>query len=71
MTTSNPYHAINPAIRSRCQLFELKELETEDIVEGLKRAIKSPYLPNIKIDEETIKYIANIAGNDLRFAYNL
>ena len=22
MTTSNPYHAINPAIRSRCQLFE-------------------------------------------------
>ena len=23
MTTSNPYHAINPAIRSRCQLFEL------------------------------------------------
>ena len=28
MTTSNPYHAINPAIRSRCQLFELEELET-------------------------------------------
>ena len=26
MTTSNPYHAINPAIRSRCQLFELKPL---------------------------------------------
>ena len=39
MTTSNPYHAINPAIRSRCQLFELKELETKDIIEGLKKAI--------------------------------
>ena len=26
LTTSNPYHAINPAIRSRCQLFELKDL---------------------------------------------
>ena len=52
MTTSNPYHAINPAIRSRCQLFELKELETEDIIDGLKRAVKSPYLPNIKIDDE-------------------
>ena len=26
MTTSNPYHKINPAIRSRCQIFELKEL---------------------------------------------
>ena len=71
MTTSNPYHSINPAIRSRCQLFELKELETEDIVEGLKRAIKSPYLPNIKIDDKTINYIAKLAGSDLRFAYNL
>ena len=71
MTTSNPYHAINPAIRSRCQLFELKELETEDIIEGLKKAIKSPYLANIKIDEETINYIARASGNDLRYAYNL
>ena len=26
MTTSNPYHKINPAIRSRCQIFELHEL---------------------------------------------
>ena len=71
MTTSNPYHAINPAIRSRCQLFELKELATEDIVDGLKRAVKSPYLPNIKIDDETINYIARASGNDLRYAYNL
>ena len=71
MTTSNPYHAINPAIRSRCQLFELKELETEDIIDGLKRAVKSPYLPNIKIDDETINYIAKLSGNDLRYAYNL
>ena len=71
MTTSNPYHAINPAIRSRCQLFELKELETDDIIDGLKRAVKSPYLPNIKIDDETINYIAKLSGNDLRYAYNL
>lgn len=71
MTTSNPYHAINPAIRSRCQLFELKELDTTDIVKGLKRAIKSPYLPNIKTDDKTLDYIAKLAGTDLRFAYNL
>ena len=71
MTTSNPYHAINPAIRSRCQLFELKDLETEDIIEGLKKAVSSPYLPNIKIDDETINYIASASGNDLRYAYNL
>ena len=71
MTTSNPYHAINPAIRSRCQLFELKELETSDIIEGLNKAVKSPYLQDIKIDEETFNYIAKVSGNDLRFAYNL
>ena len=71
MTTSNPYHSINPAIRSRCQLFELKDLETEDIIEGLKKAVSSPYLPNIKIDDETINYIARASGNDLRYAYNL
>ncbi len=71
MTTSNPYHAINPAIRSRCQLFELQELTFEDIKEGLNRAIKSPYLENIKIDEESINLIAKLSGNDLRYAYNL
>jgi len=71
MTTSNPYHAINPAIRSRCHLFELKPLSKDDIIIGLKRAIKSSYLDGIKIDDETIAYIAEISGQDLRYAYNL
>ena len=71
MTTSNPYHAINPAIRSRCQLFELQELDTTDIVEGLKRAIKHPDLAEIDIDDKSINLIAKLAGNDLRYAYNL
>ena len=71
MTTSNPYHSINPAIRSRCQLFELHELETEDIIEGLNKAILSPYLKDIKIDDKSIKLIAKLSGNDLRYAYNL
>jgi putative ATPase len=71
MTTSNPYHAINPAIRSRCQLFELKELETVDIIIGLKRAIKHPDLDGIKIDDKSINLIAKLSGNDLRYAYNL
>ena len=30
-TTSNPYHAINPAIRSRCQIFELFPLTENDM----------------------------------------
>lgn len=71
MTTSNPYHSINPAIRSRCQLFELHELEEADIIKGLKKAVKSPYLENIKVDNKTLEMIAKLSGNDLRYAYNL
>ncbi len=69
LTTSNPYHKINPAIRSRCQIFELKELNEEDIKEGLTKAKK--HLPNIKITEEALSYISNLASGDLRFALNL
>ena len=71
MTTSNPYHAINPAIRSRCQLFELEPLEYDDIVIGLKRAANSGFLPDIVIDDKSIDLIAKLSGNDLRYAYNL
>lgn len=71
MTTANPYHSINPAIRSRCQLFELKELSHDDIVKAIEMACKSEYLPDIKIDNEAKEYIANVAKNDLRYAYNL
>ena len=71
MTTSNPYHAINPAIRSRCQLFELKELSESDIIKGINKAIKHPDLNGIKIDKKAISLIAKLSGNDLRYAYNL
>lgn len=71
LTSSNPYHKINPAIRSRCQIFELHELKNEDIILGIKRAIDGNYLTNIKIDKEAIEYIANISSGDLRSAYNL
>ena len=71
MTTSNPYHSINPAIRSRCQIFELKELSDEELKIGIKRAIKSEYLKGIKIDDEVIDYIVKLCNGDLRYAYNL
>ena len=71
MTTSNPYFKITPAIRSRCQIFELHDLSYEDIVEGLNRAIKHPDLAGIEITEDAISYIAHLSGNDLRYAYNL
>lgn len=71
MTTSNPYFKINPAIRSRCHIFELKPLDTDDIVEGLKKACNHPDLEGIKIDDKSLKHIAGVAGSDLRYAYNL
>lgn len=71
MTTSNPYHKINPAIRSRCQIFELHELDTSDIIEALNKVTKTDYLKDIKINKKTIEYIANLSSGDLRYAYNL
>ncbi len=71
MTTSNPYHKINPAIRSRCQIFELKELTDDDIVIAIKKSIESELLPDIKVDEDAIHYIAELSSGDVRFAYNL
>lgn len=69
LTTANPYHSINPAIRSRCQLFEVKLLTDKDIVEALRRATK--HLDKIEITDEAINYIAALAGGDLRYAYNV
>lgn len=69
MTTSNPYHKINPAIRSRCQIFELKELTSDDIMVGLTRACQ--YLNGIKLDEDAKKAIAKLSSGDLRNALNL
>jgi len=69
MTTANPYHSINPAIRSRCQLFELKPLNENDIKVGLNKSLDS--LEGIDITDDALSYIASLAGGDMRFAYNL
>ena len=69
LTTSNPYHSINPAIRSRCQIFELKKLTVEELIIGLKKACDK--LVDVKIDDESLKLIATISNGDFRFALNL
>lgn len=69
LTTSNPYHKINPAIRSRVQIYELHELEIQDIVKGLLNASK--HLENIKINDEALNFIAESSSGDFRSALNL
>ena len=70
-TTSNPYIAINPAIRSRCHLLEVKSLSTENVVDGLKRALSHPQgLKNVTIDEDALLAIAKSSSGDMRFAIN-
>ncbi|WP_170972117.1 replication-associated recombination protein A [Bacillus yapensis] len=73
-TTSNPYHAINPAIRSRCQIFELKPLEIEEIVQALKRAIEDEERGlgdyKIEISEDALSHLATSSNGDVRSALN-
>lgn len=71
-TTSNPYIAINQALRSRTHLLEVKRLNDEEIIVGLKRAIDSKDGLNNKLQfsEEALKRIAKSSAGDLRFALN-
>ena len=69
LTTSNPYHKINPAIRSRCHIFELHELDKSDIIDGLKKISKK--LDGIKINDECLDIIASSSSGDFRSAINL
>ena len=73
-TTENPYASMTPAIVSRCRVFEFKHLTTEDIVGALHSAVKNRHKglgkQGISISDEAIEHIANMAGGDLRSAYN-
>ena len=69
LTTSNPYHAINPAIRSRCQIFEVKMPTSEDIKKVLKKASKS--LEGIKVSDKCLTQIITASNKDVRSALNL
>lgn len=71
-TTANPYHSINPAIRSRCQIVEVKPLSIEDIIIGLKNALESDkgLQQSFQVEEGVLEYIAKLSSGDIRYAYN-
>lgn len=72
-TTANPFHSINPAIRSRTHLFEVKTLQTNEIKEALINALQSDKgLKNeYTMDDEALTLIAKQCNGDLRFALNV
>ncbi|WP_081870191.1 replication-associated recombination protein A [Metabacillus indicus] len=73
-TTSNPYHAINPAIRSRCQIFELKPLEADDIKKALNRALQDDKKGLAKyraeVADDALDHFASSCAGDVRSALN-
>ena len=72
-TTANPYHSINPAIRSRCHLFEFKPLNRDDIKKGINNALKrSDGLDNkYTIDDNAMDLICDCVNGDIRWALNI
>lgn len=74
-TTENPYHDVNPAIRSRCgQIKQLKRLTDDDIEELLHRALQDEKgLANlsIQISKEQIAKIAKGTNGDARKSLTL
>ncbi len=70
-TTENPSFEINNALLSRCKVFVLKELSSDDILTLLKRAIideRGFGKEKINISKENLKIIANFANGDARNA---
>lgn len=73
-TTENPYININPAIRSRAQIFEVHPLSPADIEQALHRALTDTDngLGNFKveIDDDALKFISTATNGDLRSSLN-
>ncbi|BDH62399.1 recombinase RarA [Lysinibacillus sp. PLM2] len=75
-TTENPFHDVNPAIRSRCgEILQLKRLSIEDIVQLLQNALNDEERGlgkhTIEITEEQLNKIALSANGDARKALTL
>lgn len=71
-TTANPYHSINPAIRSRCQIIEVKPLTQQEIVEGLEKSLvlEKGLQNSFSVEKGVLDYIAKLSSGDIRYAYN-
>lgn len=68
MTTHNPYYSVNPAIRSRCHLIKLYNLENKAIKKYLKEIADN--ILKIEIEDEVFDIIISNINGDLRSALN-
>lgn len=70
-TTENPSFEVNSALLSRCKVFVLQELKTDELVQLLKRALsdeKAFGTQKINIEDELLEMIAVFANGDARTA---
>ena len=70
-TTENPSFEVNSALLSRCKVFVLQELKTDELVQLLKRALtdeKGFGSQQINIADELLEMIAVFANGDARTA---
>ena len=72
-TTANPFHHINPAIRSRCHLIEFLPMTDNSIVKILENALVSPKGLNneYQVQDGLLNNIAQLSGGDVRYALNV
>lgn len=70
-TTENPYFIVNPALRSRCLLVELKPISDQSMFVGLKKVLKEKQIFKIDINDEALEIICHVASGDLRGAINI
>lgn len=69
LTTINPYHSVNPAIRSRTLIFKLNELTQKDLEKITLRALKQ-IDENLTIDNDALEFLSKRANGDVRFLLN-
>ena len=70
-TTENPSFEVNNALLSRCKVFVLQALKTEELVELLRRAIKDERgfgNMTVEMEDGMLEMIANFANGDARTA---
>lgn len=73
-TTENPYISINPALRSRSHIFELKEITNDDVVVRLRAALEDEDRGlgqfNAIVTDDQLGHIARQSSGDMRAALN-